>query len=645
MKKLLLLTVLAALMVFALTACIQRAEEETPVDTPTPAPAVTNNEPAGTTPTDPATPADEPTEEAPVFIYEGAAEQSDALAAMNAVLARFPQYFDNPGEHVAGATFRQGMVATSPIPGSFGGAIFHDSTGDAAVADLLGASSSLLSQSAYYTFGQDGVATWEYDLDNNTFTLHMQHDVYWHDGVPLTLADLVFTYYTMANPDYAGIRFSTNEQLIIGIMDYHNGYADHIEGLVLSNNDRTLTFHFESMNPAMLYFGIWTSPMPQHIFESIPVSEMPTSDAVLVNPIGWGPFMIQNIVPGESVVMVRNENYVWGTPYIEELIIERIADPSLVPVAMETGRFDAIGFPTQYFEDYQNPTNFTFLGSPTVQYDFVAFRLGHWDFDEGRNVFTPERYMNNVYLRRAMAMAIDFTLLGEELFSGLRFAAGSFMPPHHGALMDLSLPGFPYNPELANQILDDAGFPVGADGYRTWPNGDDLTVIWAHPSNPATEHIIVPFYTQSWAEIGVRVELWRGRTHDLNSLWDYLDVDGDDDEIHIYTHGWSAGFNPNPSGRWGHAFWNPSRYTSERFDELLENLSDPRTFDPEVMRRAYAELQAYWQDVVPHFPTLWGITLTAVNNRVANWDTRVGTPPQEWGIHTVRLLAAEPYSR
>jgi len=211
--------------------------------------------------------------------------------------------------------------------------------------------------------------------------------------------------------------------------------------------------------------------------------------------------------------------------------------------------------------------------------------------------------------------------------------------------MDLSLPGFPYDPAQANQILDDAGFVRGADGYRTWPNGDELTINWAHPSNPATEHIIVPFYIQSWADIGVRVVLWRGRTHDNTTLWDYLDYDADDDEIHIYTWRWLAGANPNPSGRWGHAIWNPSRYTSERFDQLLENLSDPRTFDPDVMRNAYFELQAYWQDVVPHFPTLWGINLTAVNNRVANWDTRVGVPPQEAGIHTVRLLAAEPYSR
>jgi len=253
--------------------------------------------------------------------------------------------------------------------------------------------------------------------------------------------------------------------------------------------------------------------------------------------------------------------------------------------------------------------------------------------------------MNNVYLRRAMALALDTDTLGAELFNGLQFSAGSFMPAHHAALMDLSLPGFPYDPDQANQILDDAGFTMGADGFRTWPDGSDLTVMWAQPANPATDHIIVPFYQQNWADIGVRVELWRGRTHDINTLWDYLDNDADDDEIHIYVASWQPGANPNPSGRWGHTDWNPSRYNSAEYERLLESLSAVENFDPELMRQAYFALQAYLQEVVPYFPTLWGIGLTALNNRVANWDTRVGVNPQEYGMHVIRLTAAEPYSR
>jgi len=243
-----------------------------------------------------------------------------------------------------------------------------------------------------------------------------------------------------------------------------------------------------------------------------------------------------------------------------------------------------------------------------------------------------------------LAMAINQDEIGELLFNGLHFAAGSFIPPNHAALMDLSLPGFPYNPELANQILDDAGFTMGADGFRTWPDGSPLVVNWGRIQDLSTDHIIVPLYQQSWAAIGINVQLWQGRTHDQNVMWDVLDYDDDNDEIHIYTARW-ANVGPNPQGRWGHLQWNPSRYTSEEFDRLVANLSDIRAFDQAFMRQAYAELQAYMQENVFFFPGRWQITLTALNNRVARWDTRPGIPPSEYGWQSIRLTAAEPYSR
>jgi peptide/nickel transport system substrate-binding protein len=635
------------LLVFAVSACVQRVENVDPPAQDVQPPAGDARTPAPVDPPPAADPANDDDDEPEAPAPASAVQQADALASLNAVLENFPQVRDTGAAHVTGTTFFQGIITDSPLPGNFGGAVFYDAAVDAVVTDRLGTSTSVLSMTPLYTFGQDGVATWEYSLENNSFTLTMQRDVYWHDGVPLTMADLAYAYYVMAHPDYTGIRFSTNERRVVGIMDYRNGLADHIEGLVLSNNDRTLTIYFEELSPDMVYFGFWTAPLPKHIFENIPVADMPGSTAVLgPDIVGWGPFMLENIVPGESVYMVRNDNYVWGTPYIERLVVERI-EASLVPAAMETGRFDVISFPTLYYEDNMNPVNFSYMASPNANYSYVAFRLGHWDFDENRNVFTPEREMNNVYLRRAMAHAINQDEIGELLFSGLQFAAGSFMPPHHPALMDLSLPGFPYDPEYARQILADGGFvDVDGDGYVEWPDGRPLTVVWGRIVDASTDHIIVPLYQQSWAAIGIRVELWQGRTHDQNFMWDTLDYDTDNDEIHIYTAAWQSGANPNPSGRWGpYAQWNPSRYTSPEWEQILRNLSDIRAFDSDFMREAYFAMQAYLQANVPYFPTLWGISLTAVNNRVVNWDTRVGVPPAEWGIHTVRLGAAQPSGR
>jgi len=523
-----------------------------------------------------------------------------------------------------------------------------------------------------FQFGDYGVATVEVDRDNRRLVLTQRHFPTWHDGVPVTLRDLVFAYETMAHPDYmtaGGIRFSGPVRNVVGIMGFHNylraqadadwyeewreenpdapmaAHANYIEGLVLSADGLTLYMYFDPFPPELLYMGPWFTPMPEHIFRDIPIMDQPNSDAVRVNPIGWGPFMVEHIVAGESMMLTRNDNFVWGTPYIESMRVRRI-DPVLVAESMVAGDFDRMIFPTAEFENYRNPTNFRYLGSRGGGYSYMSWRLGNWNFETNRNEFNPDRYMNQpgaVYLRRAMAHAANEQMLGQQLFNGLQFPAGSFMAPHHQDFMDLSVPALGYDPDLARQILDDAGFQVGANGYRTWPDGSDLTIVWAMGVS-LNDEILHQFYTQAFSDIGVRVVLWRDQFHDPNYLFDVLDYDTDGDEIHLYMAQWTAGSNPNPQGRWGHAMWNPARWHSEEWDAILARLVSDEAWDPEYLMDAYSAMQWYMYNNVFFAPNRWNIVLTALNNRVAVWDTRVGIPPQEYGWHTIRLTAAQPYS-
>ena len=581
----------------------------------------------------------------------GTAVGGDPLAAMDAVLARFPQSVNTGAEHVPGTTFRFAIPIASPWPGLFGGGIFHTSLDEDRINHLIGTSSSLFSVTEFMQFGQDGIVNWSLDTGANTLTLNMQHFPNWHDGVPLTLDDLVFAYEVIVHPDYDGIRRTPHIMNIVGAEEFNSGNADYISGMFLSNDNQTLTIHFYEMDPTLLYFGIWTSPMPRHIFEHIPVADMSSSPEVLVNPIGWGPFIVENIVPGESVHLRRNEDFVFGAPLIEDMVVERIA-PELFPSAMEEGRFDFGQFSTLFYGDHQNPTNFTYLGSLTGAYTYLAFRVGNFDFDNNLNVFNPDRKMSNVHLRRAMAYATDESVLSELLFNGLQFPAANNIPAHHRLLMDLNVPGFPYDPARAMQTLDEAGFiDVTGDGFRDDPNGNELTIIWAFPTGPE-EEVIVNFYIQQWAEVGLRVELWQGRTHDQVYLWDILDFDADNDEIDIYTGQWAPGFNPSPAESWGHAIWNPSRYTSPDYDDAIDRLSSYEAWDPAYMMIAYSNWQWYWYNNLPYFPQRWRIDLFAINNRVTRWDTDVqntviegGGPTPDFGWHMIGLSAAEPYSR
>ncbi|MDR2167183.1 MAG: ABC transporter substrate-binding protein [Clostridiales bacterium] len=575
------------------------------------------------------------------------------LEQLEYLLESFDQYFDTGDAHVPGTTFMFGIASTAPIQGRFGGAIFTDQVVDQHIATLLGTASSLIPLNEYHMLGQHGVATFEYDISARTFVMTMQYDVYWHDGVPLTLDDVVFALEMIGHPDYAGLRRTDEIFTISGFSDFVEGRANHISGLVLSNNNRTLTFHLDEMPSTLLYGALWTQPMPRHIFQDIPMEGMIASDPVRVNPIGWGPFMIDHIVEGDSVRLVRNPNYVFGMPQIEYLVVERF-HPDHAGEVMAAGRFDYVPlFPAHLYGYFANPTNFRFLGSPSNHYTYLAFRLGNWDFDTNRNVYNPNRLMAQAgpALRQAMAYASDELLFGQTFTHGLRFPASSIAPPNHLRLVDLDMPGFTYNPDRARQILDDAGFvDIDGDGFREMPDGSPLVIQWALADGPLTEYFYT-FYTQAWREVGLNVQMWLGRAHDQLYLWDTLDFDTYYDnpdypvEVHIYTGTWQTGSNPNPEGTWGHIFWNASRYTSPAYDAILARIPSEAAWDADYMQEIFNDWQRYWYENVPAIPWTWTIDLHAVNNRVTNWDTRVGRgfSGSLHGWQDIGLSAPTPY--
>jgi peptide/nickel transport system substrate-binding protein len=483
----------------------------------------------------------------------------------------------------------------------------------------------------------------------------MQHDVYWHDGTPLTMADVVFTYYVLASPDYHGPRRTDEVMLIRGLVDYMEGNATSIAGLTLSNNNRTLTIEMYDIPVSILYHAIPMIPMPSHLFDGISVVDMRTSAPVMDANyiIGWGPFKIVSIVPGDAVILERNENFVWGAPYIENVRIERFP-PDQAGILMDAGHFDVAAFPPHLFGSHENPTNFRFMTSPSATYNYVAFRLGTFDWDNWEAVYNPDRLMSQLgpEFRRAMGYAVNPEAFGSIFQYGFRFAAGGMSPPNHLNLFNPAAPRFTYNPERANEILDDAGFTErDADGMRMF-NNEPLTLYWAMATGALAEETF-EFYSQMWADVGIRVELWGGRFHDLNYLWDVLDfsmyrdpAEGYDQEIHIWSAGWSVGFNPTQNEAWGHMFWNASLYMSDEYEAILDRMVSPGAWDSDYMFQIFTDWQTYFYNNAPAFPLTWGVSLTAVNDRVTAWDTRIGNLAsgfhEHFGWQNIRLTAPEP---
>src|SRR5690606_35148552 len=260
---------------------------------------------------------------------------------------------------------------------------------------------------------------------------------------------------------------------------------------------------------------------PKHVFEGIDVKDMSESDPVRKNPIGFGLFKVESITAGESVVFKKNENYSQGEPALVDVIL-RVVDPSVVANELASGNLDMVdSFSTDLYKDNQDMEGIVFLGDIDNSYTYIGFKLGTWDKENGRVDYKPEEsVVGDVNLRRAMWYAVDNDAVGKQFYDGFRWAATTLIAPSHSYYHDDTIEVPTYDPDKANEILDEAGYEdVDGDGFRENPDGSPLVINFASMSGGDIAEPLANYYIQSWQAVGLNVQLLDGRLHEFNTFY------------------------------------------------------------------------------------------------------------------------------
>src|SRR5699024_689588 len=276
------------------------------------------------------------------------------------------------GEVQDGGTLNFGLVSDTPFSGilNFN---FYTGAPDAEVIEWF--DEPLLSIDEAYQYTQDGAATFEYTDDHKEWTFTIRDEVNWHDGEPVTAEDWAYSYEIIGHPDYEGVRYGPEFSSIEGMPEYKAGEADSISGIEVID-EKTLQITYKDPTPSLLAGGIWPYATPKHVFEGIEVKDMPDSDPVRKNPIGMGPFKVESITPGESVVFKKFEDYWQGEPKLDEVVL-RVVDPSVVAKELESGKLDMVdSFSTDQYVDNQDMEGVVFLGEVDNAYTYIGFKLG-----------------------------------------------------------------------------------------------------------------------------------------------------------------------------------------------------------------------------------------------------------------------------
>ena len=550
---------------------------------------------------------------------------------------KFASDVTNEGTVIKGGTINYAVVSASPFKGLINPLLYVDS-GDGTLVDF--AFASLFEFDANQRIKKDGgMMEFTLDRENKTVTLKLRSKDYkWSDGQPLTIDDYIFTYEFVGRKDYDGVRYDENAENIVGMKDFHEGKADKISGLE-KVDDQTVKIHLEEVYPALEMGGnaILGQMLPKHVFKDMSYADAVKSEKSRTDVVGNGPFVVDKVVPGESVTFKKNPYYYKGEPKVDGLKAD-VVSPDSVVQEMKAGKYDIASMPADQYDTYKDLSNITLLGTITNSISYVGFNMGHFDKATGEHVFEPGKKMSDPALRKAIAYALDNDQVANETYQGLRISANTLLSPFFGEIYaDKSeIPGFTYNPEESKKILADAGYKdTDGDGYVEDKDGKQLTITLLVATGSQTDDAVVQQYIEWWKNVGLRVELLNGRALEFNSYAEKLTKYADD--FDMWLGGFTIGYNPDPDGLYGpKARFNFGHYVNDEHTKLISEIASSESFDAAKRVELFKQWQKFVFENPFEIPRFNSYSLTAVNKRIKHMDVAQG---QDTGWEEVELLS------
>jgi peptide/nickel transport system substrate-binding protein len=441
--------------------------------------------------------------------------------------------------------------------------------------------------------------TWSADFLTLTFKLH--EGVKWSDGQPFTANDVLFTFNLLKNTQ--------------GLTGPALTALPSIDTMT-APDDLTVVFTLKSVNTMVIYDIANQNIVPQHIWKD--VADPAKYDGN--NPVGTGPFT--QLVDFQTQVYELDKNpYYWQPckPSYKGLRVTAYSGNEAEVAAWVAGEIDWAG---------------TVL--PNIDQAVIAHN-SNISFNPNSSTMTVLMHLNpntkpfdDVVVRKAMSMAINRDQIVQVAFNGKAAASdvtGLSNAYQAWKVADPSTLGdwTTYNPTKAGQMLEDAGYKLGADGYRTNKDGSPmafkLTMVQGFTDWISAGEIMV----QNWKDIGIKVD-----TNMIDAGAFFGSVPMGNYEIAL----WFGYTSPTPYGQymnmmggatkvpWGtFTMVNFAHYDSTAADALLTQFASTNDHAKQV--EAAQQLQKVFADEAPVIPLWTGLDWAIFNNQYfTGWPTQ-----------------------
>jgi peptide/nickel transport system substrate-binding protein len=429
-------------------------------------------------------------------------------------------------------------------------------------------------------------------------TWRLRPGIHWHDGTPLTSADVKFTVDAINSPGY-------NPESTDGF--------DRIASVDTPDPQTAVIHYREIYAPYDIQFI--RGMLPKHVLDGRDIDRAQDYNRA---PLGTGPYRVLEWKAGEHILLERVPHYWRGDefPKIQRLQFKFVANTNTRVNQLKAGEVHIVALVP--WDKYRELTSIPSV----VVHKTAGNAYEHITLNERQ--FPP---FADVNLRRALIHALDRELYVRTILDGLTTVAHGPIQPISWAYSE-TLTRYRFDPERSRRLLDQAGWVTGADGIRT-RNGKRLAFTLITQAGYAIRENIAQAVQRQLRDIGVdvRVELQDGTA--ISSIW----FEGKFDAM---LHWWQMPSDPElttffaadrtpPAGR------NINYYRNDELTELV--YAADRAVDRDRRRTLLQRAQAIITDDVPEIP-LYNVTrLDAVPASLRNFKGNPTNTGIFWNVY------------
>ncbi len=274
--------------------------------------------------------------------------------------------------------------------------------------------------------------------DHLRITVTLKDNLFWHDGVPITTKDIKFTMDKILDPAVPALN--------------KVGWFTKLDRVEIVD-DRTVIFIWKELYAPSVFTLTQFAPIPEHVYGQGDFLTHPANR----KPIGSGAFKFEEWRTSQMISIVRNENYHGQKAYLDKIIFKMIEDRAVALNALKAGELDEMRINQIQWEKQTNDAEF--LNRFNKNYYYApGYNYLCWNC---RSI-----WFKDARVRRAMTHLFDRESINAKIYSGYaKLISGPFYI--NSWAYDKSIKPWPYDPNEAKRLLDEAGWIVSKnDGIR-----------------------------------------------------------------------------------------------------------------------------------------------------------------------------------